>query len=131
MKAAILCLFLLSACSDEIAYDYALTWTCRTAEGCERAESLMLLNRMNISGDTFIFLSTHDDWDILFAQKFGSEPLPEGCFWLYSLVLFGHELEPAKTCEASGGLDLELSIPNRDPSTHSLWLVKARDAGAL
>ena len=55
MKARILCVLLLAACSDDISFDYSLTWTCLSAEGCERTEEVKLHDRLNISADTFFF----------------------------------------------------------------------------
>ena len=43
------------------------------------------------------------------------------------LSLFEHELEPCKRCHDAGGFEIELSIPNTDPATHSKWVVSARD----
>jgi hypothetical protein len=129
MKARILCLLLLSACSDGIVYDYSLTWTCRSPEGCERTEELRFYDRLIVNGDTFFFASSRNEALIARAQRFGSDPLPAGCFWLYSLALFGDESEPSKVCNTSGGFDMEISIPNRNPATHSQWLAKARELG--
>lgn len=130
MKARILCSLLLSACSEpEIAYDYAVTWTCHSPEGCERTEELRLLDRLNVSDHFFFFLSTRDtefDWS---AQQVTSDSLPMGCSWLYPFSLFGYELEPSMACRRDGGYEIEFSIPNAIPGTHSLWLVEARDLG--
>lgn len=127
MKARLLWVLLLSACMDpDAAYDYALTWECRSAEGCERTEEVKVIDRLNTTGDSFFFRSTRDESYFEAAQKFGSESLPAGCSWLYSLTLFGHELESSKFCETSTGFELELSIPNRNPAFHSQWLVEAR-----
>jgi hypothetical protein len=41
--------------------------------------------------------------------------------------LFEHELEPSRLCLARAGFDIELSIPNQDPATNSMWLVEGRD----
>jgi hypothetical protein len=124
-------LLLLSACSDGTSYDYGLRWTCRSSEGCERAEELKLIDRLNVLGDGFFFGSSRDEAFHSSAQRVRSDSLPAGCFWLYSLALDADELEPSKACNASGGYDLELSIPNRNPATHSQWLVEARELGLL
>ena len=64
------------------------------------------------------------------------DELPAGCSWLYDLGLF--ELEPFRCCRTSrglelkrprlcfmpGGFELDLSIPNQDPTTYSMWLVE-------
>jgi hypothetical protein len=131
MKARLLCLLLLSSCSDEIPYDYALRWTCRSPEGCERAEEVKLLDRLNVDGSFFYFHSARNQSYNEGAQRFGSDSFPAGCWWLQGMVMFGQELEPSKLCSVSGGFDLELSIPNRDPSTRSEWLVEAREQGIL
>lgn len=131
MKARVLGLLLLSACSDGASYDYALRWTCRSSEGCERTDDLELIDRLNVGGDFFFFASSRDPAFDSSAQRVRSDSLPAGCFWLYNLALFGDELEPAKTCEVPGGFDLEVSIPNRNPATQSLWLVEARELGLL
>ncbi len=132
MKAGILSLLLLSACTDDYAdklnNDYRLTWVCLSPEGCERADDMELIDRLNIVGDFFYFFkSTDNEVYGEDAQRFDSESLPAGCWLLYGFLIFGQELEPAKTCTTSGGLDIELSIPNRDAVTHSLWRVEARE----
>jgi hypothetical protein len=131
VKARILCMLLLSACDDKVPYDYGLTWVCQSPEGCERADELKLFDRLNVSDDFFFFLSTRDEYYGEDAQRFGSESLPAGCWWLYGFSIFGQEVEPSKICRTSGGFDLELSIPNRDASTYSQWLVKARELGLI
>jgi hypothetical protein len=131
MKATILCVLLLSACADKVPYDYGLTWVCMSPDGCERTEELRLIDRLNINGDGFYFASSRDESFFSGAQRVGSDSLPAGCFWLYSLTLFGDELEPSKCCSTSSGFELELSIPNPNPATHSQWLVEIRELGLL
>jgi hypothetical protein len=46
---------------------------------------------------------------------------------LHGFTLFGHTLEPSKLCSTPDGYDLDLSIPNRNPATSSLWLVEIRE----
>ncbi|HWN70082.1 MAG TPA: hypothetical protein VNM90_20720 [Haliangium sp.] len=123
-------LLLLPACSDRLSpYDYGLSWTCQSAEGCERAAELMLIDRMGVQNGFFYFVSSRDAEFYSTAQRVHSDSLPAGCFWLYSLRLDGSELEPSKVCSAPGGFDLELSIPKRNPATYSQWLVEARELG--
>lgn len=129
MKARFLCVLLLSACSDGVDYDYALTWTCLSAEGCERTKELKLYDRLSIQGDFFVFTSSRDQYYFETAQRFGSDSLPAGCFWLYSLSLVTHEADPAKVCPVSGGFDMEIEIPDRNPATQSLWHAEARELG--
>jgi hypothetical protein len=130
VKARILCVLLLSACTDsDVGYDYALTWVCLSPEGCERAEEVKLVDRLNINGDRFYFASTRDQSFSEGAQRVSEGALPDGCFWMYSFSLFGHELEPSQFCRTSAGFELELSIPNRNPATHSQWLVEVRELG--
>jgi hypothetical protein len=130
VKARMLCLLLLSACSEpDVAYDYGLTWMCQSPEGCERVEELALLDRLNVSGDFLFFHSTRDMDFSLSAQMITSEALPAGCSWLYGVSIFGYELEPSKLCQVANGFELELSIPNALATTHSKWLVEARDLG--
>jgi hypothetical protein len=132
VKTRILCvLLLLSACADKVPYDYGLTWVCLAPEGCERTEEVMLIDRLNVQDDFFFFHSTRDEQYFEGAQRFGSESLPAGCWWLYGVLLFAKELEPAKVCPTSGGFDMELSIPNRDTMTHSQWRVEARELGVI
>ena len=132
MRIPILGLLLLSACSDGVIYDYdyTLSWECRSSEGCERTEELRLIDRISSQGDAFLFLSSRDASFNASAQRVRSDMLPAGCFWLYSVALDGNELEPSKACNTSGGFDLELSIPNRNPIAHSQWLVQARELGS-
>ena len=132
MRAGLLCLLLLPACQDQLAYKYELRWVCQSPEGCERTEEVTLFNRLNVDDPYFFFLSTRSvDYYFEDAQRLDSTSLPDGCWWLYGFSIFGHELEPSKVCSTSGGYDFELSIPNRDLVTHSEWLVEAREFGIL
>jgi hypothetical protein len=103
VKAGILCLLLLSACADKVPYDYGLTWVCLSPEGCERAEELKLIDRLNVSDDFLFFHSTQDLYYSEDAQQFDSESLPTGCRWVYGFLIFGQELEPSRLCRTSGG----------------------------
>ena len=132
MKLTVLCLLLLSACEITAARNYrtyALTWTCLSAEGCERTEQVALIDRAKIFDeyDVIEFLVTRDDRFDEGAQMVASDELPAECSWLYSFNLFTHELGPARLCRTSGGFELELSIPDRDPATQSKWLVEGRE----
>jgi hypothetical protein len=60
-----------------------------------------------------------------------SDLLPGWCAWLYFLSLFGQELEPARICFGPATLEIELAIPNQDPTTYSMWLVEGRDVNLL
>lgn len=127
MKPGLLCLLLLSACTDpDDAYDYALTWVCLSAEGCERLEEVELIDRLVTFGDSFKFESRSRPLYSLYAQRVASDAVPPGCFLLHGFTIFGHNLEPSKLCTTSDGYDLELSIPNRNPTTSSRWLVEMR-----
>ena len=134
MKPAVLSLLLLlSACSDlTVARNYrtyALTWSCLSPEGCERTEDVELIDRAEIiNGGDFVDFSSTQDW--IFredGQMVPSDMLPADCYWLLGLALFTYELEPSRFCRTSGGFDLEVSIPNRDPMTYSKWLVEGRE----
>jgi hypothetical protein len=130
MKPIMLCLLLLSACVAAANYRvYKLTWSCLSAEGCERAEQVELLDRARIiDGDDFVaFMSTRDGGFEIAAQLVPSDALPAECSWLYGLRLFATEAEPSRFCRSSGRFELELSIPNQDPSTASKWFVEARE----
>jgi hypothetical protein len=128
MKARMLCVLLLPACSYvDARYDYSLTWVCRSPDGCDRSAEAALLDRLSINGDVLWFESTRNELYTEVAQRSVSDSLPDGCYWLYGLSLFGYELEPSKLCSTSDGFELELSIPNRNPATHSEWLVEARE----
>jgi hypothetical protein len=133
VKLGVLCLLLLPACSfllpssDPVIREYAVTWTCLSAEGCERTEEVSGIDRLIVTNYyEFHFASTQDEAFGLDAQRIDSDSLPERCYWLSFSPLFGHELEWAKTCSTAGGVDIELAIPNEDPATSSLWFVKAR-----
>ena len=126
MKARMLCLLLLSACTDS-EYDYALTWKCLSPGGCERAEDVARIDRLVVYRDKFEFRSTQAPSFYELGQRVTSSSLPDGCVWLYSVFFFGHELEPSMLCSTSEGFDLELSIPNRNPATASHWLVETRE----
>ena len=130
MKIRMLCLLLLAACTEpEVSYQYSLTWTCVSPDGCERTEVVTLIDRLNINGSSFFFISRRDaDFDED-AQRVASDSLPDGCSWLYAFSLFGHELESATVCDTEDGFEMEFSVPNANPVTHSEWLVVARDLG--
>jgi hypothetical protein len=134
MKPAVLCLLLLlSACSDFLGVrnfrTYKLTWTCLSPEGCERTEQVVLIDRAEIFNDDDVvtFLSTRDDLFRDPAQWLPSDALPADCFWLHDVSFFVLDLEPGRFCRTAGQFELELSIPNRDPATHSEWLVNGRE----
>jgi hypothetical protein len=130
VKPGLLSLLLLTACSEsDISYDYELTWTCRSAEGCERTDAVLLVNRLNVSGDELFFLSTRTTEFVWGGQRVASDALPAGCALMYGSYFFGHELEPSQICDTEEGMELELSIPNAIPTTSSDWLVEARDLG--
>jgi hypothetical protein len=123
-------LWLLAACTEsDVSYQYGLTWTCLSPEGCERADAVTLVDRLNIRGDLFFFLSTRTTEFLMTGQRIASTELPAGCAWVYGINIFGHELEPSKMCSTAGGFELELSIPNAIRTTYSEWLVEARDLG--
>lgn len=130
MKSRMLCLLLLSGCMEpEVAYQYSLTWTCLAPEGCERIEEVNLIDRLNVSGNVFYFISRRDMLFDESAQRVTSDSLPAGCSWLYAFSLFGHELESATVCNTEDGFEMEFSVPNARPATHSEWSVVARDLG--
>ena len=135
MKPGILCLLLLSGCLRDngppSVFQYALTWTCLSPEGCERSEELERIDRMELVRRDYHFMSTQDESFSESAQQITSDSLPRHCYWLYYLSFLGHELEPSRICFFAGGFELELSIPNDDPSTQSLWLVEGLDVDLL
>ena len=141
MRPGVLCLLLLSGCSsfwfpdDDRAevVEFALTWTCASAEGCERAEELSRIDHLRVTNSfyDFHFTSTQDPSFSADARRVTADVLGRGCFFLYFLTLFGHELERAPGCLTPGGFESELSIPNADPATHSKWLLTARDLSLL
>lgn len=130
MKAALLCSLLLSACTLAPNYRvYAVTWICVSPEGCERTAQVELINRGQIiNGEDFVFFeSTREPGFSIAGQMVPSDELPSECSWLYGLTIFAIEVEPSRFCRTSGGFELELSLPNEDPATHSAWLVKGRE----
>jgi hypothetical protein len=131
MKLAVLCLLLLSACELEAARNYRtyeVTWTCLSPEGCERTDQVELIDRAEIINGSFLvdFMSTRDELFWGHAQIVPSDMLPAGCSWLYGPPLFEMEVGPSRFCRTSEAFELELSIPDRDPATHSKWLVEGR-----
>lgn len=132
MKPAVLCLLLLSACELEAARNfrvYALTWTCLSPEGCERAAELTLIDRAEIinNSERIELLSTRDGAFSDRAQMVPSDALPAECDLLYGFSVFGIEAESSRICRTSGRIEMELSISNQDPSTHSEWWVEGRE----
>lgn len=134
MKPVMLCLLLLSGCLStdyRTSYEYALTWICMSPEGCEHTEEVAPIDRMVQEGQDCRFSSTQDDSFGADATLIFAEFLPPGCSWLYFLSLFGHQFERSRLCLVPGGFELDLSIPNEDPATSSLWLVEGRDVNLL
>ncbi len=134
MKPVVLCLLLLSACSscsssDEPEIDeYALTWYCISPEGCERTEQVERIDRATrTSLFDYQFTSTQDESYREDALRVTADSIGTDCDWLYYITLFGHDLERSRLCSNPGGFELELSIPNEDPATHSQWVVAAQD----
>ena len=129
---------LLSACStlsppsEPEIRQHVLTWICLSAEGCERTQEVARIDRVNVADFyEFHFTSTQDEAFGEDALTIASDTLGRRCFWLDFLTLFGHELERSKVCFTPGGFELQLSIPNEDPATHSKWLVRGRDLALL
>ncbi len=135
MKPGILCMLLVSGCLiPEGPYrvsEYALTWTCRSPEGCERTVDVTGIDRMERGYGDLLFTSTLDETFTADAKVVSSDLLPNHCAWLYFLSVFGHELERAEICFGPATLEVELAIPNQDPTTHSMWLVEGRDVNLL
>lgn len=138
MKRGTLCVsLLLSGCllpdGPPASSSYELTWTCRSPEGCEHIEELERIDRMELvyNGRQCHFTATQDESFVATGTQIFSDVLPQGCSWLYFLTLVGHELERSRLCSIPGGFELELSIPNEDPTTSSMWLVEGRDVDLL
>jgi hypothetical protein len=131
MKPAVLCLLLLAACELEAARNYRtyeVTWTCLSPEGCERTDQVALIDRAEIINESFFvnFMSTRGELFWGRGQMMPSDTLPAGCYWLYGPPLFEMDLGPSRFCRSSEAFELELAILNRDPATHSKWLVEGR-----
>jgi hypothetical protein len=133
MKLVVLCLLLLTACSDltdaRNYRGYALTWSCRSADACEGVELVELIDRAWIVNghDVIDFASTRDSAFHEYAQMAPSDDLPAECSRLYGLTLLARELDPSRMCLTSRGLELELSVPDRDAATQSKWFVEGRE----
>jgi hypothetical protein len=133
VKPGVLCLLLMSGCSflwgpeePPVVDEYALTWTCRSPEGCERADELRRIDRVFVTDYRYLrFTSTYDESYEMEAEFSLAPSLPPGCAWVYFLTFFGHELERSMRCTVPSGFELEFSIPNEDATTHSMWLVEA------
>lgn len=131
MKLAVLCSLLLSGCLAENPppkpVEYALTWICQSPEGCERSQDVARIDRVVEDQYSYHFTSTQEPSISADAELIPSDSLPPGCDWLYYLSLFGHELGPSRICYSAATFELQLAIPNQDPTTSSMWLVEARD----
>jgi hypothetical protein len=133
VKHAVPCLLLLSGCLAEdqppAPVEYALTWTCLSPEGCERSDEVARIDRVILDRRDFSyhFTSTEEPSFAADAELIPSDSLPVGCYLLFALSLFGHELEPSRICHSAAIFELQLAIPNQDPTTSSMWLVEARD----
>ncbi|HWN71876.1 MAG TPA: hypothetical protein VNM90_29760 [Haliangium sp.] len=139
MKRGMLCSLLVLACSLSCTYEerpwlgYALTWTCLSLDGCERAEQIALVDRLSVVDDYDLcgFWSTRDGDFAAFADLIPSDSLPPDCYWLTSLTLFAHELEQSQICFTGDGFTVEVSIPDRDPPTQSKWRIGGRFLGRV
>jgi hypothetical protein len=131
VKYAGLCLLLLPGCLAEnpppAPVEYALTWTCQSPEGCERSDEVARIDRVIRERYSYHFTSTEEPSLAADAELIPSDSLPRGCYLLYYLSLFGHELGPSRICHSAAIFELQLAIPNQDPTTSSMWLVEARD----
>ena len=133
MKHTVLCALVLSGCLAEnpppAPVEYALTWTCLSPEGCERSDEVARIDRVILDRRDFSyhFKSTEEPSFAADAELVPSDSLPVGCYLLFSLSLFEHELEPSRICHSAATFELQLAIPNQDPTTSSMWLVQARD----
>lgn len=135
MKPGLLCLLLLGGCwtldDPTPVYNYALTWTCLSPEGCERTDEVERIDRMQRVTRDCHFTSTEDESFNADAKLVISDFLPRHCLWVYLLSLFDQELPPSEFCFVVGGFEWELAIPNADSSTFSMWLVEGRDVSLL
>jgi hypothetical protein len=138
VKPGMLCLSLVLACSCTVLEDhpylaYDVRWTCVSPAGCERAEQVALIDRVVIRDtyDFFDFWSTQDRSFRLWVDVLDSDSLPPGCFLLTGFVLFENVLDDSLLCETEDGFEMELSVPNRDSSTHSQWRVELHYTGRL
>lgn len=139
MKHGILCLLLVSACSFSCEYEdrpyrgYALTWTCLSPDGCQRAEQVALIDRVGFIADYDYgwFWSTRDDTYEEFGDLVPSDSLPPECYWLTSVTVLAHDLEQSQLCFTEEGFTVEVSIPDRDPPTQSKWRIDGRYLGRV
>lgn len=131
MNARILCFALVLACSFSCDFEnrpwraYSLTWTCLSADGCERAEQVARLDRVGIqiTDDFCWFWSTKDGAFRVYADLVDPGSLPPDCFMMYGFSIFANELDPAQLCRDENGFVMELLIPDRDSPSHSKWRV--------
>lgn len=132
MKPGILCIVLLAGCNWLVpdpsphVREYGLTWTCESAEGCERMAEVERIDLMECVDFDCYFRSTQDDSFEEDARVIDGNGLPSDCSWLYFVSLFGHDLERSPYCFTPAGFELQLSIPNQDPTTYSMWVVDGR-----
>ena len=133
MKYGVLCLLLVSGCwfldpepREPARFEYVLTWTCLSPEGCERTQDVARIDHMENSDGICRLTSTQDESFSATGRFFSSDALPADCAWLDLLSLFGHALEQARWCDVPGGFEMEIAIPDQDPATSSLWLVEGR-----
>jgi hypothetical protein len=135
MRLRILCLLLLSGCTytpdSSKDHEYALTWSCLSPEGCTRTEQVELLDRAYIYDNLFSLESTRDHSFVRWGELVVLDSLPPECVWVYSLGLYTHDLEPSKLCYVERDFELTLSIPDRDPTTLSMWRVHGRFLGLV
>jgi hypothetical protein len=133
VKPGVLCILLLAGCGwlepDPLPpriREYTLTWTCQSTEGCERTGEVERIDSMECVDSDSFFRSTQDESFEEQGRLIAGSELPADCIWMYFVSLFGHDLERSRYCFTPAGFELQLSIPNEDPTTHSMWLVDGR-----
>jgi hypothetical protein len=97
MRPGILCLLFVSACSfldlpdsPPVVYEYALTWTCESPEGCERTDELRRIDRATITDYRFVrFTSTYDEtYEMESEIAFGPSLIDRATITDYRFVRF-------------------------------------------
>jgi hypothetical protein len=65
------------------------------------------------------------------AKVIVTDALPRGCSWAVFPDLVGPRAGAIEDLLRAGGVELDLAIPNEDPTTYSMWLVEGRDVNLL
>ncbi|ACY14664.1 hypothetical protein Hoch_2119 [Haliangium ochraceum DSM 14365] len=114
-----------SCYAPDSVYSHSMSWAC-LSDICERADAVAGFDRAIVDRNQINLYSSADESVLHVITRIPSDAAPEGCDFLYGLVLFGHTLEPLAICRAGSGYNIEVAIPDPNPATASEWRIEMR-----